>query len=471
MMMDNIMRTTPTSTNRNAVLTNPEYVEHLLQLSRLVHCDIAIKVTIRPPRRFAQIASGASAPSATSPSAPAQLTITALKQTEYQRLPETSVCDEWQEKFYPSVDKPAQLWVAFYHMIEERGTTRIFGSSYQDHSTLLGKVTALHTAYTCAADIVLYLPNLYIADEFACDGATSGYSLPLCFTILRELANRRGYLLNLAALRPLIPAANGQLHSPSPLEDIYEGLSAALDTENGLIHIHEHRLGCYKLTHPAMPDAPTRHHLATLLEAADKALSGYGPQSSPNQPQSQQYVDFFMMTVTVSDLLNVSSPTSSSSHTPAIRYYAEMAAAVWKAVSGHVFAQLSKLRIPPHLHLWHLHEYFGPAIATAIAAVGQGAPQHGILHSSYSLFARYEGPLDDNFDPSEQQEISLAISADCLRDVGRLALDSNIIKPPIGATMGPNRITLTMPDNTVVSVPESSGTFIAGLVPSSTLIH
>lgn len=433
----------PSAVTPRAVLTNPDHVRDILQLSSLLHSDVSLAITITPPALPA--------------CKPVQVTIMPHKHTDYFQLPVLSVGDQWAERHYSSVEKASQLWVAFYHLIEERGASRIFGRAYADVSSLFRKVAALHADYTSGNPITLFFPHLFVADEFSCD-YSPGYTLPLAFEALRQLSNRCGYALHLASLRTVDSPAG----RPDQRDD-YEGVCEPVDTAFGPAHIREYKLACYKIVFTSLVDESIRKHLATLLQTVSKP---------PTPLPEHHFMDVFLMSVSVSDLQPL---IFSEMDGRALEYYQRLASVVWKTIANLAWSQVLKLGFAPHVFLKTLYDFFGPAIAQRIAAVGcvgtrdTGRCQIGVKDISFSPFVCDDGhPLALKYD-----KISLATPADVLRDVGRLTLNSNLIRPPDGPQeeAAQCRVTSTRPDGVVVTVPHTPDKTVPGLLPSSTTIH
>lgn len=400
----------------SATLSNPQYFYSLLKLGRALHRDISIQVTILPP--------------STQGLNRTRIAIQPVKCAEFHSFPQTFFPNEWREEMYSSTDKIAQLWVGFYHMIEERGEGRIFGGRYENFSSLYEKVRALYTDFVSGRPVSIFLSDLYIADEFVCV-TSPGNALADAFRRLRSIANEEGMKQYDHLTR--------DVSAQTPPTEITE----AVDLSGNGVRVWEPRLGVFRVE-TAVPDPSidnnVRHALLHYLHAIQSSRRAY---YGLNIQQLHKFNDCYFWKISVSDLIahtSSLSPGVPPSHSAAlsvaaVSHYRHLAAAAWYCTWSRVAAVLPILgNVPEIYYLRFLHDYVGPDIATCLAAVGSlASPQHQVLHISYSAFAHSQ--------PAENDSVSLAISSTALRDVGRLSVDDNLIRPPLMTGLNPLVIT------------------------------
>lgn len=390
-----------------AALTNAQYLSYLLKLGRVLQRNIALEIAVIPP-----------SPPSTSM---ARVTISPVERTRYLSFAECRFAEEWREDLYSSTDKIAQLWVAFYHQVEERGERRIFGHRYTSHRTLHDKLRALYDDFSKGQSVYFFLSSLYSADELG-SFTSHGSALVDALDHLRAVANNEGRVTYDLARRDLATAA------PSTPQDVVD----AITVNRAALRIWEVRLGMYRVERaPPSGNNEARKLLIKILKEALQPHTDTGLAIDANdhlQLHPDEFKDTFVCSVSVSELLkrmqDVSIETVASS---AIEYYCDLSAAGWYAMWRRTAALVPVLgNVPSSGFLRFLHDYVGPDVAVRFAAVGSGDPQKGVKDLSYSGF---EVTLDNT------AAVSLAISAAALRDVGRLGTEDNVIKPPLMTSM------------------------------------
>lgn len=399
-----------------ATLSNPQYFYSLLKLGRALHRDISIQVTILPP--------------STEGLNGTRLVMRPVKRAVFDSFPQTFFPDEWREEMYSSTDKIAQLWVGFYHMIEERREGRIFGGRFENFTTLYEKVRALNNDFVSGRPVSIFLSDLYIADEFVCV-TSPGNALADAFERLRSIANEEGMKLYDHATR--------DVSAQAPPTEITE----AVDLSDNGVRVWEPRLGLFRVE-TAVPDPSIDNNVRrALLHYLHAIQSSRHVSYGLDIQQLHKFNDCYFWNISVSDLIahtSSLSPGVPPFHTAAlgvaaVAHYRHLAAAAWYCTWRRVAALLPILgSVPDNYYLRFLHDYVGPDIATRIAAVGSlPSPQHHVLHISYSAFAYSQ--------PADKDSVSLAISSSGLRDVGRLSVDDNLIRPPLMTGLNPLVIT------------------------------
>lgn len=397
-------------------LSNPQYFYALLKLGRALHRDISIQVTILPPST--QSLNGT------------RIAIQPVKCAEFDSFPQTFFRGEWREEMYSSTDKIAQLWVGFYHMIEERQEGRIFGGRYENFTTLYEKVRALYTDFVSGRPVSIFLSDLYIADEFVCV-TSPGNALADAFERLRCIANEEG--------KKLWDYARRDVSAQAPPTTITE----AVDFSGNGVRVWEPRLGVFRVER-AVPDPSVDTNVRKALFHYLHAIHASRCVSHGlDIPQLHNFNDCYFWDISVSDLIAHTSSLSpgvppsqaAALGVAAVSHYRHLAAAAWYCTWRRVAALLPILgNVPENYYLRFLHDYVGPDIAARIAAVGSlPSPQHQVQHISYSAFAYGQ--------PTEKDSVSLAISSSALRDVGRLNVDDNLIRPPLMTGLNPLVIT------------------------------
>lgn len=184
-------RSQSTSSHSNppmVVLSNSQYIHNVLSLSREVHADCAVRVRISPPIRRSPFV---------------QLHFTPLHQQAFAALPSPRHFDKWTLSRYSSKDAVDQLWVSLYHMIVERGQTRLLGNLFPNES-LHSRCVRLLQMISEGRNVFFYFTSVYAADEFPPVSASSNQpalaKIGAAIDRLRAFADSRGRNLPFAIL-------------------------------------------------------------------------------------------------------------------------------------------------------------------------------------------------------------------------------------------------------------------------------
>lgn len=155
-----------------ALLTNPNVLTVLLRLGFIWHAHLAVRMSVRR------------APPETSPPAgyPANtevvhVTVAAVKRADYLAFPAAPdpYNDPSSDDYYGVGDADAPLvhnvWVAYAHMISERGQERIWGpAAAASGLPLIDRCAEAAATYAAGGAVDVYLDDLASGDEFGCDG-------------------------------------------------------------------------------------------------------------------------------------------------------------------------------------------------------------------------------------------------------------------------------------------------------------
>lgn len=459
-------------TSLESLITNHKYFNGLLKLGRVLSRDAALRITIIPPPSSSSPSSPQPPPppppplppppppppqSASSPSSSprsssttrtsASVSVSAVKVDEFDSFDKCYVPDdEWSEDMYSAKDEVSQLWVIFYHLIEQRNETRVFGASYTTQKSLYEKVHALQSDFSHGTSVSIYLSSFYVLDDLCYrptgDTATAVAankvtSLVGVFDSLREICNAQHGIL--------FEARQRQPDNQPPASSKNNADILNVDVEGRSYRVWEARLGCYKaeLTKSTDTEAlATREELVKLLQAIKKKRLVRPEKDQLDFSRTDIYKDTFVKEISVTDLLlyerqnsNQKAQSESSKTddtTTCIKYYQSLAAMAWYATWHHAKTILPEVDVSASDALRFLYDFMGPDITSRIAAVGcSTVPQRGFKQISYSSFK--QTPNDDN----SLNRVSLPISAAALRDVGRLSVADNVIKPPVMTSLDP----------------------------------
>lgn len=487
----------------HVVFANPDYLTHLLDLGRHLRRDLCVKITLHlcnPPNH----------------SSPAvRIAVAPVPLSAFHSLPETRAHREWREHFYASPDPSASLWVSFYHMIEERAQTRILGSRFAHRSTLLEKVVDLRAQFDTGHPVELFFSDFYMADELSCPPATTpalansnDHSIggnnpthqlhnfapaPLldALAALHAEANRRGAAMHFA-LRGYEPGGTGsgneaQVVDMDRLPHIARPKAEEFITERGPARVADDSEDVLRVAF--LDDSPSARvraaaALVTRVRAAraraacaatecdEEGGGGNGTGGGGGGPPS--YPDnAFDWQVSATDVARAAA--AGEDEMLGAVHYQLLANLAWQTTWRRVARTLAPLGVPGPDAVRYVRELFGTDVSAQLAAVAGGPGeviQRGVCDASYSSIVVggvIEGDGKSVGDTGGR--VSLPISARLLRDVGRLGLGDNIVRPCAGREAEGNRVTMLNGTGQTVTVPEKAGTVVEGRIDDSVEIH
>lgn len=424
-------------------ITNRTHLKSLLTLGRIWHRELCLRVTITRT---------------TLPEGPesATLTFNAVKRAEAAAHPPLrGVNNEYRAELYASSDPAAQLWVGFYHMIEERGETRIFGPHFSSQPTLLEKVRAMHLQFLRGAPVHVFLTDLFIADEFGCDGLETN-TLATAIEQIRLLANSRSPLLQSSATEDNV--------LPTHVVQVY-GTSATVNVAAGY--------GLHRVSFspdnadPDDVDGAAAQDAANIVQRASVARTGGTIDGkvvpSPTTPASIEMRDVYAWDLPVSEV--VRDQPDSTTNSRGLKRYARIAGAVFKVAVQRTKTSLAEIGVDSADFLRYVAEYVGKEQAVWFAAVeGVGGVQKGVRDLSYSAFRE---------DPTERDAVvSVAATVSGLRDCGRLGFSDNVVESGAAGDAVSRRVIVQADaGDGLITKPMTDGNVVEGRLQDDVLVR
>eukprot|EP00803_Ostreobium_quekettii_P002498 evm.model.scf_34EXC.5 EVM.evm.TU.scf_34EXC.5 scf_34EXC:61565-63324(+) len=410
-------------------VTNPAHLAALLQLGAVWHASLPLRVTI-------QRTSPPNAPESV------DITFSELKRRCYEALPPYSADGQWAEELYYSTDPAAQLWVGFFHMIEEREERRILGPDYGAEPTLLGKMRAMMRQFLAGRPVWIYLSDLGMADEFGCSGAPVNL-LAAATEELRAMANGRDAQL----------AAGGNGEGGAIFVDLPTGRATVVSTDRGFDRVdfpdddaEEGDEGV------VLAQGVADMQQLVFVARTGATLDGMVPTGS-RAPASMRGV--YAWEVTVSQL----EASASIGESAAVERYMRIARAAIGAAAQRAKSRLAEIGVEERDIVRFTAEHVGVDRAAMFAAVeGDGGAQRGVSHISYSAF---EG------EGVEGDSVSVAATVEVLRDAGVLGFRDNVL---VGGRGG-RRLVVGDGERGYVTVEDREGAVVEGRLPGGAVVR